>query len=166
MTKKYNCCSYPFLKETSLKCDYEIMTDELSSLLGLCDASCKHIEELGKLVEITYHLNGSVRGKNAIEETDLDFIDRAHEKYHQILGEKTKTFVLPKGCIGACHLHLARVKAKEVARLLYKIDREENKVDQILFDFVNLLSNTLFLMAIFENQEEGIDEVKFVSKSY
>jgi ATP:cob(I)alamin adenosyltransferase len=166
MDAKLNCCAYPFLTETSLKCDYEIMTDTLSSLLGVCEATSKHIPELQKLVELTYHMNGSIRAKMALTADDLEYMLDTHDKYAELVSEQSKKFVLPRGCIGASHMHVARAKAKEVARLMYKIEREEQEVDKILIDFVNVLSNALFYMAMFENKMEGIDEIEFISKSY
>lgn len=63
-------CAYSFLKEGSNQCDYEIMTDRLASLLGLSMHYIKHIdqEELLFLCETIYHANGSIRGKNAIDD--------------------------------------------------------------------------------------------------
>jgi len=166
MEKRRNVMAYPFLKEESLKCDYEIMTDTLSSMLGVCEATSKHITEFQKLVELTYHMNGSIRAKMALSEEDLEFMISVHDKYLELVKDRTQKFVLPRGCLAASHMHVARAKAKEVARLMYKIYRTEQPVSPILLDYVNILSNALFYMAMYENMMEGIDEVEFISKSY
>ncbi len=158
-------CAYSFLKEKSKMCDYEIATDELSSLIAKSKHDVLHIDELDKLVYLIYHCNGSIRGKLAIDMQDYLWLCDVYEKYLSKVGNTTK-FVLPQGCIGACHLHVLRAKTKSVVRIAYQIEDEGIRVDNILLDFLNLLSNTFFIMALYENKCQEVEEVEFVSKSY
>ena len=66
-------CAYPFLKEKSHLCDYEIATDRLASMLSVARRHIRHIpqEDLLQLMEMIYHANGSIRGACAIGEAEL-----------------------------------------------------------------------------------------------
>ena len=62
--KKY--IAYPFLYDdpSDLKCDFEILTDELASMIGLLRAFVNQNylgDELEKINELVYHLNPSLR---------------------------------------------------------------------------------------------------------
>lgn len=162
---KFQSCAYPFLKETSRQCDYEVASDELASMLGYAMHVVKHISELDRLVLMAYHLNGSIRGKVAVTEEDKSFLEALYVKYEEKVGRKTQ-FVLPQGSEGACFLHMLRSKAKAVVRLAYAIEREEHPVSELVLDLWNMLSNVLFQMALYENLMEDVQETVFVSKSY
>ncbi|MEG0402956.1 MAG: ATP:cob(I)alamin adenosyltransferase [Anaerorhabdus sp.] len=158
-------CAYSFLYESSSLCDYEIATDELASQTGLAMHYVKH-SDLSKLVELIYHANGSMRAKVAITDEDIRYLSRLYDEYVEMVGD-LKYFVIPEGCLGACHLHCLRSKTKSIIRLIHKIDQEPNREKrQILHDFFNMLSNIFFYMALVENKNEQINEIKFVSKSY
>lgn len=159
------CCAYSFLTEKSLCCDYEIMTDQLASDIALASHDVKACDELLQLCELVYHCNGSIRGKFAIEEKDLLWLNEVYEKYLALNGE-TRMFVVPAGSKGACWLHHLRVEAKQCVRLAYRIEQEGIAVKQRLLDFLNLLSNVFFQMALYENKQNNIQEVPFHSKSY
>ena len=75
---------YPFIYEDSLLCDYEILTDDLTRMVGWAindlgvlrnsypkNDDLKNLEiELNWLLPICYHLNGSIRGNLAISDQD------------------------------------------------------------------------------------------------
>lgn len=158
------CCAYSYLNEDSKMCDYEIATDQLASMIGVAKHFIKHVdpEELTHLIELVYHANGSVRGKMAITKEDFCWLETIYDKYNQSL----KIFVLPDGCVGATYLHVLRSNSKMIVRLLVAIQKEGIEVDSLLYNFFNLLSNTFFQMALFENERDSVTEIEFVSKSY
>ena len=158
------CCAYSFLLEDSHMCDYEIATDELASFISLSRHFIKHInqDDLITLIELVYHANGSIRGKCAIHEEEVQRLHQLYERYHVDM----KHFILPDGCVGASYLHVLRSKTKAVVRYMTLIKKENRDVPQTLWDFMNLLANTFFMMALYENKEEGFIEQEFVSKSY
>lgn len=158
-----DACAYTFLYEDGSCCDYEVATDMLASYLGITSHYVKHIDskDLIKLIELVYHGNGSIRGRCAIEESDYIFLRSLYDKYHI----EMKKFVLPFGTLGSSHLHYARSYTKAIIRIMNKV-KKEKEIEQILFDFFNLLSNTLFMMALYENSKENHDEREFISKSY
>lgn len=157
-------CAYSFLKEEGSMCDYEIATDRLASSLGAVRHFVKHVEQsdLQSLIELVYHANGSIRGKNAIGENEIAYLHTLYEKYFIELHQ----FVVPDGCIGASHLHVLRADCKAVIRIMTKIKQEGHAVPDVLWDFMNLLSNTLFMMCLYENKHDTYMERAFISRSY
>lgn len=157
-------CAYPFLKEKSHLCDYEIATDRLASMLSVARRHIRHIpqEDLLQLMEMIYHANGSIRGACAIGEAELKKLNTFYARYHIEMDR----FVLPDGCIGASHLHVLRAEVKAVIRIMHQIQCEGKPVEAILFDFMNLLSNTFFMMCLYENAQDGIREREFICRSY
>ena len=165
---RYSC--YPFMREKSCLVDYEIRTDSLTTSVGaviqhLAEKEQMVIDDLRVIQPLCYHANGSVRGKLAITEENLQWLSDCYDKYVELTGDKTKQFVLPQGNNAASSLHIARSDAKKSYRALHKVS-EERKVPDILFHFLGLLANVCFVMAVYVNQVNGIKEVPFESKSY
>jgi len=165
---RYSC--YPFMREKSCLVDYEIRTDSLTTSVGavlplLTEKEQMVMEDLRVIQPLCYHVNGSVRGKLAIIDKDLLWLSDRYDHYVKLTGEKIKQFVLPQGNKGASALHIARSDAKKSYRTLHKVS-EEREVPEILFNFLGLLANVLFVMAVYVNQVNGIEEIPFESKSY
>ncbi len=156
---------YPFMAEEGMFCDYEILTDGLSSQLGLCHAHAGEVkdgrlgEDLLWLVEMALHLNGSVRGKLAVEEADLDRLHGMYDCYRSLV---PKAFTLPVGTVLSCELHLARHRAKEVVRMLHRIEG----APAIIIRFSGLLANLLYAMSCYVESQAEADLPVFTSKSY
>lgn len=159
---------YPFIYEESPLCDYEIATDLLSSQIGFAhallptDSSLRPI--LLRLVELVYHMNGSLRGKNAIGEMEVTWIRELDQGERTIRGKGI--FVLPQGSPAAAALHVARCQAKSVVRLLGKMRKQGIEVHPTVLSFANHTANVLFRLAEQANQEAKIEEVEFVTRSY
>lgn len=67
LSKNNDEVCYPFIYEHSLKCDYEILTDEMCRQVGgliaeMPEAFSGLQVELETLQPMIYHLNGSIRG--------------------------------------------------------------------------------------------------------
>ncbi|MGX8852774.1 ATP:cob(I)alamin adenosyltransferase [Amedibacillus sp. YH-ame10] len=157
-------CAYSFLKEEDHRCDYEIASDQLASSLSIARHYVKHItqSDIVQLIELVYHANGSIRGKCAIQQLEVQQLKEIYERYYV----EMKHFVLPDGCIGASYLHKIRADVKAVIRIMHQIEREGFSIESTLFDFMNLLSNTCFMMCLYENKYELHMEREFVSRSY
>ena len=158
---------YPFLYEESKKVEFEILTDKLSSQLGFAASLAKgnFKNELLYVCELVYHLNGSIRGKQAITENHVSFLVARYSFYEDETKDGLR-FVVPAGSSLASSLHIARSIGKEVVRKMYLVSKEDAKVEQVLFDFANMVSNYCFMAAIYANKINGINEIEFNSKSY
>lgn len=167
---RYSC--YPFMREKSCLVDYEIRTDSLTTKIGLVFPYLREDERYDEILQdlliiqpLAYHANGSVRGKLAITEEDLRWLSNRYDQYVHYCGEAIKQFLLPQGCMVASLLHVCRSEAKKSYRALHKVS-EEREVPDILFQFLGLLANVFFVMAVYANQLAGIEEIPFESKSY
>ncbi|MBU2863424.1 cobalamin adenosyltransferase [Reinekea forsetii] len=162
---------YPFIYEQSSVCDFEILTDELCTLVGLagcaCDEASQDIaEDLFALQPKIFDLNGSIRGKCAITEADIDQLkDRYHHFLSLLTGEK-KVFVLPRGR-GACiQLHQARSVSKKAIRMLVKAEQEGQTLPDTLHRYANLLTNYFFALTLVINERGGVIEPEYTSNNY
>ena len=172
MAKDWRYSSYPFMREKSCLVDYEIRTDSLTTTIGEAvavlersDLNQEVVEVLRQIQPLAYHANGSVRGRLAITQEDLAWLDGVYDDYVERAGDKIRQFVLPQGDIGAAALHRCRSEAKKSYRALHKVS-EERDVPEILFDFLGLLANVFFVLAVEVNALHGCAEIPFVSKSY
>lgn len=160
--------AYPFLYEQKNTVEFEILTDKLASTIGQAASHTERFtflkDELITIATLTYHLNGSIRGKNAIKEEDLLFLQTRYNIY--LDATNIKEFVVPQGHIIATTLHIARSMAKEVIRMMHKLRMEGHLIEENLFDFVNALSDYLFTAALFANKITQTPEIPFQSRSY
>jgi len=164
---------YPFIFETSLKCDFEIATDELCCQVGAVlshlspDADiAPMLADLAALQPLIYHLNGSVRGKNGIFEENLDWLKSRYDHYQAASGERVHGFVLPQGPLPVPTLHLCRCNAKKVVRMLVRLDEAGIALPPELPRFANLLANFFFVLTVYLKAELDVVEVPYRSINY
>ncbi|RHW38751.1 hypothetical protein D1B33_06620 [Lysinibacillus yapensis] len=167
---RYSC--YPFMREKSCLVDYEIRTDSLTTRIGAVlpilreDVPCKVVlDDLQMIQPMAYHVNGSVRGKLAITQEDLEWLSSRYDFYVNEVRDVIQQFLLPQGSTAGSLLHICRSEAKKSYRALHKVS-EEREVPEILFDYLGLLANVFFVMAVYVNKIHGVIEIPFISKSY
>ena len=163
--------AYPFLydKSDDLRCDYEIFTDEISSTIGLLrafivDENLK--KELSEINELVYHMNASLRTFVSLTNDELKWLESRTVFYQDEIKGIFEKFVLPQGGVCGSYAHIIRTKCKALVRLLHRYKENGNDVDELLFDFENLLSGYFFVLDIKLNKDEGIQETEFISKNY
>lgn len=162
---------YPFIHETSCLCDFEVITDEWCAVIGA--AYCATPEslldvatDLAYIQPMAFHVNGSIRGKLAIDESDVQWVLQRMQYYRQELGPREHAFVLPRGTAPVPQLHQARSLAKKAIRAMVRVQQEGREVPEVLARICNALCNLFFLMTLVCNLRRGVQEVPFVSKSY
>ncbi|GAJ76470.1 LOW QUALITY PROTEIN: hypothetical protein JCM18905_2277 [Vibrio sp. JCM 18905] len=170
VSKELSEICYPFIYEDSPVCDFEITADELCSRIGLVlamDLDEFSRDILTRMQPNVYHLNGSVRGKLAITEAEVEELKADYELLKQRIDGGFKGFVLPGApCIQS--LHLCRCQAKKTVRALVAIEHAGKKqpAPPILFRYANLLANVLYSLASYINHINQVEETEFVSRSY
>lgn len=170
-SKDWDEVCYPFIHETSALCDFEVTTDELCALIGSALGATPAeyadlLADLDRVQPLAFHINGSIRGKLAVEEDDLDWLkDRLHY-YRAQAGDRLHAFVLPRGTAPVPQLHQCRSGAKKAIRCMVRVEQEGREVPAILPRACNLLCNLFFAMTQAVNQRRGVVEVPFESKSY
>lgn len=158
MRSKYE--AYPFLSEKQILCDYELITDRFASEIGELYPLVKEEdkENVVKLCELVYHMNACIRTKDAPLESDVELVLNIGRLYKR----EIHCFMLPlSDSVVGGKCQLLRVRAKEVVRLLYKID-ETIEVDQKLFDIFNILSQVFFELSLKYTDKE----IEFTSRVY
>lgn len=171
MEGKRKYCAYPFLydDENDLKCDFEILTDEIASTIGLLRSQILDSElrsELSKVNELVYHLNPSLRTKFTITDEEINWINSKIEEYGIYVKDRFDKFVLPEGGVGACHSHILRTKCKALVRMLHRHECNGNNIDDRIYNVANLLSGYFFLLALKLNKDEKVEESEFISRNY
>ncbi|MBF6630488.1 MAG: ATP--cob(I)alamin adenosyltransferase [Comamonas sp.] len=162
---------YPFIHETACLCDFEVVTDEWCTQLGMALSATPAelvdiAADLDHLQPLAFHVNGSIRGKLAVEEADVQWVLERMAHYRQELGPREHAFVLPRGTAPVPQLHQARSGAKKAIRAMVRVEQEGREVAAVLPRFCNAVCNLLFLMTLAVNLRRGVQEVAFVSKSY
>lgn len=172
MKKDIRFSCYPFMREKSSLVDYEIRTDSLTTRIGAVLPTILHdekgqvvLQDLQVIHPLAYHVNGSVRGKLAITEDDLIWLSARYDFYVSQVKDTIQQFLLPQGVESAARLHICRSEAKKSYRALHKVS-EERDIPEILFDFLGLLANVFFVMAVYLNKQHAHSETPFISKSY
>ncbi len=170
-TGKLDELCYPFIFESSALCDFEVVTDELcghiGAVLSLLPAEMSDIaQDLDRLQPLAFHVNGSIRGRLAIEEADIAWLQSRQDHYRQEVAERIRGFVLPRGEMPVPHLHLARSAAKKAIRAMVRVDQEGKDVPSELPRLCNLMCNFFFTLTLVINQRRAPADTPFISKSY
>ncbi|MGL5414377.1 MAG: hypothetical protein ACRDAU_01820 [Clostridium sp.] len=165
--KNIDLISYPFLNENFGPVDHEVMTDYLSSILGrILSLDTPLYNETFWMMDRVLHLNGSIRGKLAITQEDLDYGLNLIQKLKALNKDRISSFVYPTGHPIACEYHVARGVSKQICRQLYLLKKANDNIPTILIDFSNLITNLLFVFSLEVNRQNNIEEKVFISKSY
>jgi ATP:cob(I)alamin adenosyltransferase len=170
-SKEMDEVCYPFIHEVSPLCDFEVITDELCGNLGaaisMTSTQLADIRaDLETLQPLAFHLNGSIRGRLAIIESDLDWAKSKLDDYRNAGANQLDGFVLPRGEMPVPFLNLSRSGAKKAIRQMVRLEEAGIEVPVVLPRFCNVLCNLLFAMIVVINQRHGLAETSFTSKSY
>jgi cob(I)alamin adenosyltransferase len=68
-----------------------------------------------------------------------------------------QNFILPGGSPGSAYLHVARTVCRRAEREVIALSREE-KIGPFVMQYLNRLSDVLFVMARYENHVRGVAE--------
>lgn len=171
LSKDWDEVCYPFIVETSYLCDFEAITDELCTLIGMAYSATPESmtdvrTDLDRLQPLAFHINGSIRGRLAVCEDDALWLKSRLNHYQEEVKEQLIGFVLPRGLPPVPQLHLARSSAKKAIRALVRVDQEGIAVPDILPRMLNMICNLCFILTLVVNKRSGINEAYFESKSY
>lgn len=173
LSRNINEICYPFIQEQSYLCDFEVITDEFCTLIGMAvscmeqDENCKDIlQDLADIQPLAFHINGSIRGRLAITEDDITHVEDCYKKYQTLAAPIHHAFILPRGTVPIPQLHACRSAAKKAIRAMVRVDEQNIAVPLELPRICNLLCNLFFVMTLVINKRRGITEQVFESLSY
>jgi cob(I)alamin adenosyltransferase len=136
--------------------------DELNSVIGimLTEPVPEHL--LGLLTQIQHDLFNvggeiCIPGYVILQQSRIDDLEEAIDTLNDEL-EPLKEFILPGGSKAAAYCHLARTVCRRAERKLVELHRNETVTD-ISLQYLNRLSDLLFVMCRTMNKEAGVLDV-------
>lgn len=142
--------------------------DELSSFIGAIAAD-KHCDDevKGQLLIIQHKLfdlgtvlaSPDYKANVGVGENDVNQL----EGWIDALTEQTppqNSFILPGGCEMAARAHQARTVCRRAERAIVTLS-EEAPVEKVVGEYVNRLSDYLFILARYVNFICGVDEIPY-----
>lgn len=143
--------------------------DELCCQLGLAQVDLP--AEVGPVAEVLLRLQHElfILGaelatppnhdvpKHRLEERHVRRLEQEIDLFSEPL-EGINAFVLPRGTVAACRLHLARAVARRAERAVVRLHRAQPLRPPVL-EYVNRLSGLLFALALSVNQKAGVGEL-------
>jgi len=142
--------------------------DELNSQIGVALAVglCERLREtLGEIQNELFDLGSDLC---FVEEDKARYVppqieERQVERLEALIDELTpvvgvlENFILPGGTLGASHLHVARTVCRRAEREATSLANEE-PINRTAIRYLNRLSDALFVMARYENHQQGVAE--------
>jgi cob(I)alamin adenosyltransferase len=142
--------------------------DELNSQIGLALAAglCDRLAQLLPSIQNELFDLGSDlcfleedKGKFPLPQIEARHVARLEaliDEMTAVVGP-LENFILPGGSAGASHLHVARTVCRRAERETARLAREEG-VGPYVLAYLNRLSDALFVMARYENHQQGTPE--------
>lgn len=143
--------------------------DELNSFIGLIRDSISEKELFDLLIEIQDRLFtlGSLLASDPnkdikmqlpqIIESDVVLLEKSIDKMNETLPEM-KQFVLPGGHSAVSYCHVARCVCRRAERSVLKL-AENEKVDELIYKYLNRLSDYLFVLSRKLTQDFNANEI-------
>ena len=91
-----------------------------------------------------------------IEERHVVALEEVIDELTAVVGP-LENFILPGGSVGSAQLHVARTVCRRAEREVVTLAREE-KVGEFVIQYLNRLSDALFVMARYENYQKQVAE--------
>jgi cob(I)alamin adenosyltransferase len=104
--------------------------------------------------------------KYSMPQTELAHVTRLEKLIDEMSAElePLKNFILPGGSLGSAQLHVARTVCRRAEREATTLANEEAIGEHVLA-YLNRLSDTLFVMARYENMQQGVAEPQWRPRS-
>ncbi|RMG96033.1 MAG: cob(I)yrinic acid a,c-diamide adenosyltransferase [Chloroflexi bacterium] len=148
--------------------------DELNSHLGLARALgvCARLAEILPIIQNElFHLGSDLcfleEDKQQyqipqIEQRHVTQLEAWIDEMTAVVGPLAN-FILPGGTPAAAQLHVARTVCRRAEREVVALSRQE-AVGAFVIPYLNRLSDALFVMARFENHQQGVAETLWNSR--
>ena len=150
------------INKDSLRVEAMVDVDELNSVIGimLTEPVPEHL--IGLLTQIQHDLFNvggeiCIPGYVILQQTRIDDLEEAIDTLNDELAP-LKEFILPGGSKASAYCHLARTVCRRAERKLVELHRNETVTD-ISLQYLNRLSDLLFVMCRTMNKEAGVLDV-------
>ncbi|MCO6493543.1 MAG: cob(I)yrinic acid a,c-diamide adenosyltransferase [Phaeodactylibacter sp.] len=160
------------LPKSHLRIDAYGTVDELNSYLGLLrdyadnDASRNLLKEIqDRLFTLGANLASDPDKEMAVPDIkpeDVSLLEKEMDRMNDALPE-LRNFILPGGHPSVSFCHVARCVCRRAERLVVALAQQE-KVEPIIIQYLNRLSDYLFVLARFIGKERGVEEVNWAPR--
>jgi cob(I)alamin adenosyltransferase len=136
--------------------------DELNAVIGLLlteSVSEKVRNCLTQVQHDLFNLGGEVclPGHALVKPESVAALEHALDEWNDTL-TPLKEFILPGGSKGAAYCHLARTVCRRAERVMHSLSKQE-AVTTISLQYLNRLSDLLFVLCRILNHEAGVADV-------
>jgi cob(I)alamin adenosyltransferase len=136
--------------------------DELNSVIGIMMTESVPASLVSLLTQIQHDLFNvggeiCIPGYVILQQSRITELEHAIDSLNEQL-TPLKEFILPGGTRTAAYCHLARTVCRRAERKLVELHRNENVTD-ISLQYLNRLSDLLFVMCRIINKEAGVQDV-------
>jgi cob(I)alamin adenosyltransferase len=136
--------------------------DELNSVLGLLltePLSAKIRDCLTRVQHDLFDMGGEIcmPGYNLIKAERVTALESILDEWNNNL-PPLKEFILPGGSRAAAYCHLARTVCRRAERQMHTLNTQE-KITEISLQYINRLSDLLFVLCRVLNVEAGMPDV-------
>ncbi len=136
--------------------------DELNSVLGLLltePLSAKISDCLTRVQHDLFDMGGEIcmPGYNLIKAERVTALESILDEWNDNL-PPLKEFILPGGSRAAAYCHLARTVCRRAERQMHTLNTQE-KITEISLQYINRLSDLLFVLCRVLNVEAGMPDV-------
>ncbi|MCC5946436.1 MAG: cob(I)yrinic acid a,c-diamide adenosyltransferase [Bernardetiaceae bacterium] len=157
------------ISKANLRIDAYGTVDELNVAIGMLrdlDANASRkmviVEIQDRLFTIGSHLASDPTRKSPVQipeisEQDVTFLENQIDEMNTHLPPMRK-FVLPGGHIAVSQAHTARVICRRAERLCIRL-HEQEPVEAIILQYLNRLSDYLFVLSRLITQELNVEEI-------
>lgn len=150
------------ISKDSIRVDAMGDVDELNSVIGLIlsEKISTHLQaSLTKIQHDLFNLGGEIciPGYVLLKPNCVDDLESIIDQLNSDL-LPLKEFILPGGAKSAAFCHLARTVCRRAERKLIELHRNE-KVTEISLQYLNRLSDLLFVMCRIMNKEANVSDV-------
>jgi cob(I)alamin adenosyltransferase len=94
-----------------------------------------------------------------LHDSDTLLLEKSIDRMHEELPE-LKSFVLPAGSAEIAHCHVARCICRRAERLIVHLS-ENQEIDPEIIQYINRLSDYLFVLGRYTAKRQGIEEVSW-----
>lgn len=157
------------VSKSSERIDAYGTVDELNSCIGLAraqglsektDQICQKIQN--RLFKLGADLATPITAKASVERIqseEINWMEETIDKLDKML-PPLKFFILPGGSPGGAALHLARTICRRAERIVIA-GKEQEQFSPDIIRFLNRLSDLLFVLARYENNQSGKNETRW-----
>lgn len=140
-------------------------TDELNSTIGVLltfEMRSEHRVMLTRIQNALFDLGGelSIPTYRAVTEAHNIYLDSMIAALNADL-PPLKEFILPGGSVASAHCHIARTVARRAERgvVALKLSAAQEDVSPLTIQYLNRLSDLLFILARVFNADAGVKDV-------